>query len=66
MIKSGELEKLISDLSKIAKKDGGLGLNTAPSSAPEIIPVKEKNKLTKEEKQQFLKELKIIEYARFL
>jgi hypothetical protein len=48
MIKSNELEKLISSLDKIAKEGGGLGLNTAPSSAPPFISVKDKNRLTKE------------------
>jgi hypothetical protein len=48
MIKSDELEKLISDLDKIAKDSGGLGLNNSTPSAPLIIPVKNKNRLTKE------------------
>jgi hypothetical protein len=48
MIKSKELEKLISDLDMIAKKSGGLGLNTAPPSLSAIVPLKEKNRLEKD------------------
>jgi hypothetical protein len=48
MIKSKELEKLISDLDTVAKKSGGLGLNAAPASLSTIVLLKDKNRLEKD------------------
>lgn len=46
-IKSDELEHLIDNLDKVAKKDGGLGFNLpSPSNGPSITSSKSTNRLT--------------------